>query len=130
MATVITFLLDKSGSMESIKASTIEAYNAYLDGLKNGAGEDEVFSLVQFDSMGLEKSHVNKPVKEVPSLTDATYLPRVGNFVIVDDGGRVTASFKATEGGRLVEVIGPEHPVPTLADAVAVCEQFYERLVN
>ena len=79
--TSVTFLLDRSGSMNAIKASTIEAFNAYLKGLK----EEPLgmsFSLVQFDSGGLEKVCVRVPVATAPELTDATYQPRGGTPLI------------------------------------------------
>ena len=51
--TLVTFLLDRTGSMEAIRDDTIGGFNAYLDGLK-GNGEAEIdFTLVQFDSIAI-----------------------------------------------------------------------------
>lgn len=45
--TLVTFPLDRTGSMEAIRDDTIGGFNAYLDGLK-GNGEAEIeFTLIQ-----------------------------------------------------------------------------------
>ena len=47
--TLVTFLLDRTGSMKSIRDDTIGGFNAYLDGLKgDGTGTIE-FTLIQFE---------------------------------------------------------------------------------
>jgi len=75
--TLVTFLLDRTGSMERIKNDTIGGFNAYLEGLTEGAAADDTeFTFVQFDSVSIDKVCVSKPVKEVDKLTDATYSPR------------------------------------------------------
>ncbi len=76
MGTVITFLLDRSGSMGQIKTATINAFNAYVDGLKEEAGDDETFTLVTFDSLGLDKVQLNVPVRKIVKLTKDSYVPR------------------------------------------------------
>jgi hypothetical protein len=79
--TLVTFLLDRTGSMETIKDDTIGAFNAYLEGLqKSGSTID--LTLVQFDSMSIDKVYVAKPVAEVPKLTPATYQPRASTPLI------------------------------------------------
>jgi hypothetical protein len=75
MGTIVTFLLDKSGSMEAVKDDTIGAYNGYLDKLQEDPA-DMTFSLVQFDSISIETTCKNVPVSEAPKLTGTTYLPR------------------------------------------------------
>lgn len=72
--TLVTFLLDRSGSMELARDDTIGAFNAYLDTLKQGDGIE--FTFVQFDSMSLDKVCVRLPIKDVKPLTYATYVPR------------------------------------------------------
>lgn len=81
--TLVTFLLDRSGSMGACKPATIEAFNAYLDGLKNGDASDGIlFSFLQFDSMSLDKLYVAEPVAKVDNLTTATFVPRGGTPLI------------------------------------------------
>ncbi len=84
--TLVAFLLDRSGSMGAIKASTIESFNGYVASLKDGlttalAGEIR-FSLVQFDTFGLETTWKDAPIETVDGLTDQTYQPRGGTPLI------------------------------------------------
>jgi hypothetical protein len=80
--TLVTFLLDRTGSMEAIRDDTIGGFNAYLDGLKgNGAAEID-FTLVQFDSVSIDKICVAVPVAEVAKLTRDTYQPRASTPLI------------------------------------------------
>lgn len=78
--TLVTFLLDRSGSMQSIKTDTIGAFNAYLGELKKGK---ITFSFLQFDSQSIDTVVKNVPIKNVPNLTDATFQPR-GMTPLVD----------------------------------------------
>lgn len=81
-ATLVTFLLDRTGSMQSIKDDTIGAFNAYLETLqKDGTGIE--FSLLQFDSISLDKLCVNQPVASVAPLTDEAFQPR-GSTPLID----------------------------------------------
>lgn len=80
MTTIVTFLLDRSGSMGSIKDATIEAFNAYLDELKKG--EDITLSLLQFDTVALDTTFKNKPIAEVTGLNSENFLPRGGTPLI------------------------------------------------
>ena len=78
--TLVTLLLDRSGSMQSVKSDTIGAINAYLGELRKSEA-DIRFSLVLFDtgpsgSMDLEKVFVAKSIAEVRDLTDADFMPR------------------------------------------------------
>lgn len=79
--TLVTFLLDRTGSMEAIRDDTIGGFNAYLDGLKGG-GADIEFTLVQFDSMSIDKICVAVPIAEVAKLTRETYQPRASTPLI------------------------------------------------
>ena len=56
--THITVILDRSGSMESIRNDTIGGFNAFLDQQKAGPGL-ATFSLVQFDSRNLSTASKN-----------------------------------------------------------------------
>lgn len=74
--TVISFLLDETGSMNSIRDDTIGGFNTYVGDLKAGDSADRIsFSLVKFDSNRIEKVHVGVPISDVPDLTHDTYRP-------------------------------------------------------
>jgi hypothetical protein len=83
--TLVTFLLDRSGSMKSCQASTIEAFNGYVDGLRDVSGID--FTLVLFDrhagAMDLNKVCVAVPVKTAPEISNDNYVPR-GSTPLID----------------------------------------------
>lgn len=75
--TVVTFLLDRTGSMQDCKEATIEAFNAYLKTLQEGdKSEVELieFTFLQFDSsQGIYKVCVAEQVDRVALLTNRTY---------------------------------------------------------
>ena len=84
--TLVTLLLDRSGSMQSIKHDTIGAINAYIESLKE-TDDDIRFSLILFDSdfsagMELKKIHVATPVADVSPLDPSDYTPRGGTPLI------------------------------------------------
>lgn len=71
--TVISFLLDETGSMQSIKDDTIGGFNAYLDGL---TGDSPIeFTLVKFDSNKIEQACVGVPIADVERLNAENYRP-------------------------------------------------------
>jgi hypothetical protein len=80
--TLVTFLLDRTGSMEAIRDDTIGGFNAYLDGLKGNGEADIDFTLIQFDSVSIDKICVAVPVAEVAKLTRETYQPRASTPLI------------------------------------------------
>lgn len=83
MTSRITFLLDRSGSMSSCKAATIEAFNAYLTTLQGDEDAAAIaFSFLQFDTHGIDKVHVNVPVADAVPLNNATYQPRAGTPLV------------------------------------------------
>ena len=73
--TVISFLLDETGSMSSIKNDTIEGFNKYILNLKKELKGKAHFSLVKFDSSKRDKVCVGEELKNVPLLTDKNYIP-------------------------------------------------------
>jgi len=86
MKTDISVLLDRSGSMQSIKADTIGGFNEFLKAQKELPGE-ATLTLVQFDSGGYDRVIDAKPIVQAEPLTDATFLPR-GNTPLLDSMAR------------------------------------------
>lgn len=72
----LTLILDKSGSMSSIKAATLDGVNGFIHKQKHEAqeGRSTTFSLVLFD-----ESHYNRiectNIHEVQKLTAGVYCP-------------------------------------------------------
>lgn len=73
-------ILDRSGSMGSIRMQTIDSVNEYINSLKE-ANDKIVFSLTLFDTTGanelqLDRVYSREPIKEVKLLTKNDYVPR------------------------------------------------------
>jgi hypothetical protein len=73
---LVTFLLDRSWSMNEIKAATLEGFNGYLGGLQEEKDSAIDFTLITFDDVSIDRIHVAVPVKEARMLTEETYQPR------------------------------------------------------
>ena len=101
--TDITFVLDRSGSMESIKPATIEAFNGFIHSQRGGAGT-AVITLVQFDDQ-YEMIYQAISIAQAPDLNNSTFVPRAST-ALLDAMGR--AIF--TTGERLEKM--PEHDRP------------------
>jgi hypothetical protein len=102
--TLVTFLLDRTGSMNQIRDDTIGAFNAYLETLQETSA-DVFFSLLTFDSMSLDKLHVNQPVKDIPQLTRENYIPRASTPLIDASYKTIKAVEKSINGGDTKIVI-------------------------
>lgn len=74
--THISIILDRTGSMESIRDDTIGGFNTFLKDQKEQPST-ATLTLVQFDTQDpYEVIHRFKPIQEVPELTRETYVPR------------------------------------------------------
>jgi len=79
LPTLINFILDRSGSMETIRKTVISGFNEYINGLKTSkAKKDIIFSLTTFDTMGIEHPYTGVPILDVKPLTMKTFQPRAG----------------------------------------------------
>jgi uncharacterized protein with von Willebrand factor type A (vWA) domain len=90
----VIVVLDKSGSMHSIKSDAIGGFNAFLKD-QQALGESAVFTLIQFDSK-IETSYSGVPIMEASPLTDGSYRPN-GGTALYDAVG--TAIEEATYRG-------------------------------
>jgi uncharacterized protein YegL len=97
-ATHIAILLDRSGSMDSIKEETISGFNFFLNEQKE-SGANASLTLVQFDTQATEVVHENAPIQSVPPLNAQTYQPR-GGTPLLDALGETIIST-----GRTLSVI-------------------------
>ena len=73
--TFVSFLLDETGSMQSIKDDTVGGFNEYLSTLRE-SGEDIVFSFVSFNSTETRRRCIAEPIASVKPLEPADYEPR------------------------------------------------------
>lgn len=74
--TVLTFLLDETGSMDNIKDDTIGGFNAFVAEQKKIKTPLEM-TFIKFDSIDpFNIVYKAKPIKDVPNLSEETYKPR------------------------------------------------------
>lgn len=105
--TDITFILDRSGSMQSVKADTIGGFNNFLQEQKKQPGEATV-SLFQFDTE-YETVYEGKSIQEAPELTGETFVPR-GGTALLDAIGR-TINVNGARFSNMKEEDRPEKVV-------------------
>lgn len=108
--TYVVVLLDRSGSMGSVRDSTIEGINTFIEGQKKTPGEARM-TLIQFDDQ-YEVNYTDRLLAEVPVLTHETYQPRGSTALldsmgrtIVELGERLAAMPESARPGRVVVVI-------------------------
>lgn len=101
--TDITLVLDRSGSMNTVKAATIEAFNGFLNSQRTGAGEARM-TLVQFDDQ-FEVVFQAQPLDKAPELTNETFQPR-GSTALLDAMGKTMVA----TGQRLSDMPEAERP--------------------
>jgi hypothetical protein len=104
-STHIAVILDRTGSMETIRDDTIGGFNAFLNAQK-AAPELATLTLVQFDSQDpYEVVHHFKPLADVPELTRETFVPRA-NTPLLDAIGRGINDLEKS----LADITEPERP--------------------
>lgn len=97
--TRVVFLLDRTGSMDSVKKETISGFNGYLDTLK--AAPNLSITLVQFDSVGIDKLCDGAALKDCPRLNSDNYQPRAMT-PLYDALGRTLVSTRESVKGEKV----------------------------
>lgn len=69
-------LLDRSGSMENCRDTTIDAFNEYVMGLRRSDTVDARLSLTTFDSTSIDLVQHVTPAKDFLELSRLTFIPR------------------------------------------------------
>jgi hypothetical protein len=112
--TRIAIILDRSGSMESCKESTVAGFNEFIRTQRELPGEAMV-KLVQFDDQYETVFDIN--LKSCPELTQNTFVPR-GSTALFDAQGRTIVEL----GQELAALPEQERPskviVVTLTDGL------------
>jgi hypothetical protein len=83
--TEIVCIVDRSGSMGSIRNDAIGGFNTFLEDQQKVKGRC-LLTFVQFDDI-YEKVHDGVDIQKVPKLTDETYQPR-GSTALFDAVGK------------------------------------------
>jgi hypothetical protein len=105
--TLIAALLDRSGSMESIKSDTEGGFNALIASQRTEPGEATV-TLAQFDTE-YEVVYANRPIADVPPLElkprSMTALYDALGRLITDVGAELAARDVADRPGHVIVVV-------------------------
>lgn len=72
---MVSFVLDETGSMSSVRDSTISGFNEYVQTLKENKDQSVIMTLTKFNSAKVEIVYENKPISKVPDLNVDTYIP-------------------------------------------------------
>ncbi len=100
--TLVNFILDKSGSMESVKSATISGFNEYIQSLKKD-GNKYSFSLTLFDTM-VESPYINEDIKDVKNLDNETYKPD-GGTALYDAVCTTIRKVNEKKGQKVINII-------------------------
>lgn len=105
--TLIAFLLDRSGSMQSIKSDVVGGFDAFLTEQRAGDGECRV-TLAQFDTH-YEVVHRLLPVNDVPPLvleprSSTALLDSMGKL-ITDTAAEIAALAEEDKPGSVIVAI-------------------------
>lgn len=103
----VTFLLDRSGSMHSIRKDTIGGFNSFIEDQQKEEGEC-TFTMIQF-AHNYEVLYDFEKVKEIPLLSEGTYRPK-GSTALLDALGK---SISQT-GMKLADMDEKERPEKVL----------------
>lgn len=100
---LINVVLDRSGSMESIRDTTISGFNTYLAEQAKLPGAR--FSLTQFDTEGIDHDYIAVPVEQVHRLSRDTFVPRGGTPLYDAVAASINAVIAGKPSGKVVFVI-------------------------
>lgn len=103
MATRI-FLLDKSGSMDSVLDDTIGGFNSFVRDQVHLGGTLTLYTF----STTCTCEYRDVPIEEVPFLTHETYVPG-GNTALYDAMGTILKDYAGKEGSFVILTDGQEN---------------------
>ena len=122
MKTELAFILDRSSSMESIRDSAIQGFNAYLRDQQSAPGQTRL-SLIFFDTE-TEVRHQSLPIAEFVPLHRETYVPN-GCTALLDAIGE-TIDRLGKKFASLPETERPDHvSIAILTDGEENSSQHY-----
>ena len=105
---IVNVVLDRSGSMNSTRESTIEGYNEYIQGLRADKDSEYWVTLTQFDAPmtvpELTITYADRALADVPALSAAEYQPR-GNTPLYDAIGECVRRVDAKDRAVIVLII-------------------------
>lgn len=124
--TDIIFIVDRSGSMLSIKQDVIGGYNAFIDEQRKVCGQEANITFIQFDNK-YEKLYEAIDINQVDYLSEDTFIPR-GMTALYDAVGKAIVE----TGERLSNIPELERPskvlVVIITDGYENSSQEYSQL--
>lgn len=100
--TLVNFILDKSGSMDSVVDATISGFNEYVKTLKKDGNKYE-FTLTLFDTM-IEVPIKGEAISQVPDLDREKYKPS-GGTALYDAVCTTIKGVKEKKGQKVINII-------------------------
>lgn len=97
----IIIILDRSGSMASIKSDVEGGFDAFVADQRKNAKKKTALTLVQFDSEAIETVYERKPLADVPNLV---LSPR-GMTPLLDAVGSTLAKSRETHSKKTLVVV-------------------------
>jgi len=94
--TYVTFILDKSGSMESIRLPMISAFNEQLDSLRRNKVGTVKVSLVQFNDQ-INEIFMDIPIENISGKLDTSQYVTDGTTALCDAIGKTLLSLQKVE---------------------------------
>lgn len=101
--TEIVCIIDKSGSMDSVRKDAIGGFNSFIDVQKKVPG-DATLTLILFDTI-YEVCYEGKNIKDVSNLDEKSYIP-CGCTALLDSLGKTINSV----GARLSKTLEQDRP--------------------
>jgi len=100
--TEIVCVIDRSGSMDTVKSDAIGGFNAFLKEQQNLPGE-AAMTIVMFDHEYLVP-YLSVPIQNVKPLDENSYVPR-GNTALNDAIGRAVSELKCRNPKKAIIMI-------------------------
>lgn len=119
--TVVSLLLDATGSMMDIKDATVSGLNEYISNLKADKKNKYEFNLIEFNSSWTKKVFVAADIQEVPVIKDQDYV-LAGLTPLIDACMKIILATEEAVKGRDVNVL-----VTFQTDGAENCSSQYTR---
>lgn len=122
----VTFIVDRSGSMESLRSDVIGGFNAFIADQKAQPGKCRL-TLHQFDGGGFDTLHDARNIGEVPNVGTGDFVPR-GSTPLYDAVGRaITNATIRLEARRAANKRAEKQIVVILTDGQENASSEYTR---
>ena len=102
--TRIAFLLDRTGSMASIREDVIGGYNTFLAEQRDLEEDECPYSITQFDTSGFDTEQYTD-IRDAPALSLDTYVPRAGTNLLDAVARVIGVTEQMPDAGRTLVVV-------------------------